>query len=52
MSKAGNECTMHIYPTAGHGWGFRDAAHGFPYHDQMLNDLTCWLNRLPSKQSK
>ena len=49
MSKAGNECTMHIYPTAGHGWGFRDAAHGFPYHDQMLNDLTCWLNRLPSK---
>ena len=24
-------------------------AHGFPYHDQMLNDLTCWLNRLPSK---
>lgn len=50
MSKAGNECTMHIYPTAGHGWGFRDAAHGFPYHDQMLNDLTCWLNRLPSNK--
>ena len=28
-----------------HGWGFRDAAHGFPYHEQMLNDLTCWLDR-------
>lgn len=44
MRNAGNECTMHVYPTCGHGWGFRDAAHGFPYHEQMLNDLTSWLN--------
>ena len=44
MRNEGNECTMHVYPTCGHGWGFRDAAHGFPYHEQMLNDLTCWLN--------
>ena len=44
MRNEGNECTMHVYPTCGHGWGFRDAAHGFPYHEQMLNDLTSWLN--------
>ena len=44
MRNEGNECTMHVYPTCGHGWGFRDAAHGFPYHEQMLTDLTCWLN--------
>ena len=43
MRNEGNECTMHIYPTCGHGWGFRDAEHGFPYHEQMLDDLTWWL---------
>ena len=43
MRNEGNECTMHIYPTCGHGWGFRDAEHGFPYHGQMLDDLTWWL---------
>mgnify|MGYP002763350670 FL=1 len=47
MRNAGNECTMHVYPTAGHGWGFRDADHGFPYHEQMLDDLTAWLRSLP-----
>jgi len=46
MRNEGNECTMHIYPTCGHGWGFRDAEHGFPYHEQMLSDLTCWLNHV------
>ena len=47
MRNAGNECTMHVYPTCGHGWGFRDANHGFPYHEQMLDDLTAWLRSLP-----
>ena len=41
MRNEGNECTMHVYPTCGHGWGF---SPGFPYHEQMLNDLTSWLN--------
>ena len=43
MNKAGNECTLHIYPSGGHGWGFRNTAQGFRYHTQMLDDLTTWL---------
>nr|WP_293538230.1 hypothetical protein [Prevotella sp.] len=38
-----NECTLHIYPSGGHGWGFRNTAQGFRYHVQMLDDLTTWL---------
>ena len=41
MCLAGNSCAMHIYPTGGHGFGFRAT---FKYHDQMLSDLTTWLN--------
>ena len=40
MRNEGNECTMHVYPTCGHGWCFCDV----PFHEQMLNDLTSWLN--------
>ncbi len=40
MQRAGNECVMHIYPSGGHGWGFRDS---WKHHDQMLGDLTAWL---------
>ena len=43
MNKAGIECTLHIYPSGGHGWGFRNTAQGFRYHTQMLDDLTTWL---------
>lgn len=45
MRKAGNECTMHIYPDGDHGWGY---ASWFKYHDEMLGDITSWLHRLPS----
>ena len=41
MRNEGNECTMHVYPTCGHGCGF---SPGIPFHEQMLNDLTSWLN--------
>ncbi len=40
MRRAGNECALHVYPTGGHGFGFRS---DFKYHDQMLSDLTAWL---------
>lgn len=36
---------MHIYPSGGHGWGFKST---FEYHDEMLRDLTDWLRHLPS----
>lgn len=43
MSKAGIPCTMHIYPTGGHGWGYRES---YAYHYNMLNDLSTWLAML------
>ena len=45
MRKAGNLCSMYIYPSGGHGFGFRDS---WPYHDQMLNDLQMWLKSVKS----
>ena len=42
MRKQGNDCALYIYPTGGHGFGFKST---FTYHDQMLNDLTTWLKR-------
>ncbi|MCM1312209.1 MAG: alpha/beta hydrolase [Bacteroides sp.] len=35
--------SLHIYPSGGHGWGFRE---NFKYHEQMLEDLTAWLRTL------
>lgn len=40
MRRAGNECSLLIYPSGGHGFGFRDS---FPFHHQMLSDLKTWL---------
>jgi acetyl esterase/lipase len=31
---------LHVYPSGGHGWGYRLS---FPYHRLMLDDLTDWL---------
>lgn len=31
---------LHVYPSGGHGWGYKLT---FPYHRQMLNDLKDWL---------
>ena len=32
--------TLHVYPTGGHGWGFRDA---FTYKRQWTGELEKWL---------
>ena len=32
--------SIHIYPTGGHGWGYRES---FEYHYQMLFELKGWL---------
>jgi len=32
--------TIHIYPTGGHGWGFRDS---FMYKEQWTGELAKWL---------
>lgn len=33
--------SLHIYPSGGHGWGFRP---NFRYHAEMRSDLSAWLN--------
>ena len=40
MRNAGNDCTMYVYPTGDHGFGF---GPWFKYHDQLLTDLGNWL---------
>jgi acetyl esterase/lipase len=40
MRNAGNECSMFIYPSGDHGFGF---GPWFKYHDQLLTDLGNWL---------
>jgi acetyl esterase/lipase len=44
MHHVGNNCTLHAYPSGGHGFGFNKS---FKYHEQMLNDLDSWLASLP-----
>ena len=43
MREAGNSCSLHIYPTGGHGYGYMPF---FAYHDQMVSDLSAWLDNL------
>jgi len=45
MRYCGNNCAMYIYPTGGHGFGFHES---FKFHNQMLSDLTNWLDQLPN----
>lgn len=43
LRKAGVPASLHIYPAGGHGFGFKST---FAYHEQLLNELTAWLNSL------
>lgn len=49
MRRAGNNCSMMVYPTGGHGWGFRS---NFAYHEDMKQQLTSWLKNLPAPGAK
>lgn len=44
MLKAGNRCAMMCYPSGGHGFGFKET---FKFHEQMLSELSRWLEMLP-----
>ena len=35
--------SLHIYPTGGHGWGYRAS---FDFHLEMLSELKAWLGSL------
>ena len=43
MRRFGNDCALYVYPTGGHGFGFRES---WTYHGQMLVDLSMWLSQL------
>ena len=43
LRKAGIPAAMHIYPSGGHGFGFRSS---FAYHEQMLCELEAWLGSI------
>ncbi|MDE6582672.1 MAG: alpha/beta hydrolase, partial [Duncaniella sp.] len=43
LQPLGIPASLHVYPTGGHGWGFRPK---FKYHNQMLNELERWLETL------
>lgn len=40
LRNAGVPASLHIYPTGGHGWGIKP---DFRYHNEMLSDLSAWL---------
>lgn len=40
LSKHGVPFSLHVYPTGGHGWGFRD---NFIYKRQWTGELEAWL---------
>lgn len=43
MVENGVPASLHIYPTGGHGWGYRS---NFKYHEQVLAELAAWLRTL------
>ncbi len=43
LCRAGIPSALHVYPAGGHGFGFRST---FAYHDQVLNELGAWLDKL------
>lgn len=40
LRKYGVSATLHIYPTGGHGWGFKDS---FTYKKEWTEELAKWL---------
>ena len=43
LKRHGIKAAMHIYPSGGHGWGCRE---NFKYHNEMLADLSAWLETI------
>ena len=45
LHNAGVNCSLHVYPSGGHGYGYMPF---FAYREQMLSDLSAWLDKLPA----
>jgi acetyl esterase/lipase len=46
LLKNGVGATLHIFPSGGHGWGFRDS---FPYKRQWTEEFETWLRTVVLK---
>ena len=44
LRRAGIPAALNVYPSGGHGFGFRST---FSYHEEMLANLSSWLRQLP-----
>jgi acetyl esterase/lipase/lysophospholipase L1-like esterase len=49
LRNAGTPCAMYIYPSGGHGFGFRES---YAYHDQMLTEISTWLKNLKAPKAE
>lgn len=47
LKKNGVPAAMYIFPSGGHGWGFRDS---FSYHEVWKSLLMEWLRHLPKQK--
>ncbi len=45
MRSCGNDCALEVYPSGGHGFGYRES---YKYHEKMKSDLRAWLDQLPA----
>ncbi len=43
LKEHGVKASMYIYPSGGHGWGIRE---NFKYHNEMMSDLSAWLETI------
>lgn len=46
LKELGRDASINIYPTGGHGWGFRDS---LPYKSQWQSSLLKWLSEQRAK---
>lgn len=43
LKRHGISAELHIYPTGGHGWGWRES---FKYHNELTTSLSRWLGEI------
>lgn len=48
MRRAGNDCSLVVYPSGGHGFGFRSS---FAFHELMLQELSAWLQHIKAPKA-
>ncbi|MGI6224256.1 MAG: acetylxylan esterase AxeA1 [Prevotella sp.] len=48
MRRNGNDCSLYIFPSGGHGFGFQS---NYQYHDVMLQLLSQWLQHLKAPKA-